>query len=497
MKFDENKTFAEIAIGEAIDNPTVTLCRQTEPIIEFLLKHLDIEFSAFSPDKKELLQKNFIYIMCLILNDLKDIENRIEQYNGEFKKLNGDKSNKAEYQRRKIEYFCKMNQEARIEIIKFLNNGLKEYLLENMFDALKRDEDNDELTKLFMNRRYRYAHFKEYYEMSYDYTTCVRYSYLPGVKLEDILKTEKYYLDLKKSNPQEYVSRMHKLVENEHIMQNIEYRVSKNYHLCKRKEIFENMTALFNRGNYQSFLALGLLQLEGMFYDFCLIKFGDQENMGTLVEKAQKSLDGGNGYRFIRFYPYFAFDVPIMRNEIAHKGMMESTDVEEAAYNLVLDLNTVSAMVKEESYDKFIVFLMTHEEMIKLNSDTPESLEFNIKVNRTLILELLRNSVVANDYFWKVLKSPLDYEEELNFYAQDDLPEGYIDLKGIVSGIATLLRQDGFWSALYDEVNEYVEKSEEIPKTLYDFVKRMKNDYISELNGKAKEACIKLTKIIK
>lgn len=496
MDFDEYKTFAQIAIGEAVNNPIITLCRQTEPIIDYLLRQLNINSSTFTTDKKELLQKNFIYIMCLIIGDLKAIENRIEEYKGEYKKLNRDKSNTAEYQRRKIEYFCTINKDARIEIINFLETGLKNYLLENEFDALRREEENDGLTKLFMDRRYKYAHLKEYYDMSFDYAACVRASYIPGVKLEESFKTEKSLLELKNSNPYQYKVKMHKLVEDKHIIQNIVNRVTQNYYLFKRKEIFENMSECFINKNYQSFLALGLIQLEGMFYDLCKIKFGDKENMGTLVEKVQKSLDGGNGYRFMRFYPYFAFDVPIMRNEIAHKGMMDSTDIEEAAYNLVLDLNTVSSMVKDESYDKFIVFLMTHEEMIKVDSDHPDSPEFNRELNRKLIFELIQNSVIENDYFWKVLKAPLDYKEELTFYAQDDLPEGYIDLPGIVMKISTLLRQEGFWIALYEAVNEYVEKEEDIQKELSDFAKRLKNDYISELTGGAKEACIKLAKII-
>ena len=143
MNFDENKTFAEMAIGEAIDDPTITLCRQTEPIREYLLRHLGIDFSLFTSDRKELLQKNFIYIICLAIKDLKAIESRIEEYSAEYRRLNSDGSNTKEYHRKKIEYFCRINKDARIEIINFLQTGLKEYLLENKFDALKREEEAD------------------------------------------------------------------------------------------------------------------------------------------------------------------------------------------------------------------------------------------------------------------------------------------------------------------------------------------------------------------
>ena len=43
------------------------------------------------------------------------------------------------------------------------------------------------------------------------------------------------------------------------------------------------LVSLYKEEHYQSFLSLGLIQIEGLFYDICSIKYGEKENAGTLV----------------------------------------------------------------------------------------------------------------------------------------------------------------------------------------------------------------------
>ena len=69
---------------------------------------------------------------------------------------------------------------------------------------------------------------------------------------------------------------------------------------------------------------------------------------------------------------YFAFDVPTMRNDVAHKGMVEKQDLVQSAYDLILDLYTVCRMVRSESYDKFVGFIMVHEEMASWEKEEPD-----------------------------------------------------------------------------------------------------------------------------
>ena len=46
-------------------------------------------------------------------------------------------------------------------------------------------------------------------------------------------------------------------------------------------------------------------------------------------------------------------------------------------------------------------------------------------------------------------------------------------------------------------VNKSKESNGDISEKLYDFAKRLKNDYISELTGEAKNYCIEISKLLK
>ena len=469
----------------------------TEPIAEYLLNQLDIAYQDMTDDEKALLQKNFIYVICRVLQDIREISDHIKEYEMRLKVIENDKSNAAEYNRRKLKYFCKINRDAEEEIIDFLNNGIKEYLLEKKFDCLLREENSDSLSMAFMDTRYRYAYLKPYYDIDFDFSTVVKISRLPDVKM-DFLRVERKYIDLRKKDPNEYWEQLKKIVDSQKIMQRVESMAAGNYHLSKRKDIFHDLCNLFEEKRYQSFVSLGLLQLEGLFHDYCLLKYGENDNSGTLVEKVLKTFQDRNDFNFARYYPYFAFDVPIKRNEIAHTGMLNGDDIEKAAYGLVLDLNEVIFEVKGESYNKFIPFGMIHEDMIKLESEDADYDSTSKKeIYKKFVQELVMNSVVADDHFWKVLKHPDEFKDELEFYTPEVLQDGYIDLSGIVSILSLMVREEAFWKELLDVVKQYVNGNSSHHNPVRDVAKRLKNDYIGELDGEQKKYCIEISKILK
>ncbi|MCR0410299.1 hypothetical protein MKD14_15475 [[Clostridium] innocuum] len=467
-----------------------------ELINENVLELLDINIDTFSEYKKKLYLKNFIHLMSQVIEDIRLINGRIEQYKLMHQKCENNKSNAMEYYRRKLEYFCKINQTALSEIIVFLHHGLKDYLIEKEhYDTFYREQKEDRYGVFFRNNRYNVALFPDYYDMSFDFSTVVKVSYIPNVKLIDRLNVEKEFLSLRKESEDKYFEKLHDIVEQENLLENILYLVKNNYYSHKRTEIFEDMILLFEKKHYQSFISLGLLQLEGLFYDLCKIKFGEKENMGTLVEKVQKSLQGKNEISFMRFYPYFAFDVPIRRNEIAHKGMLDSSKLEDDAYDLILDLNTVMFLVKLESYDKFTSFFIIYDEMVKSKAkETDLSTENEIYFK--LLEELCKMSIIVDEYFWSVLKNPENYEEELDFYNKDDLDEGYISIKEVVYTISRMVRNKKFWAELLKLVSDSVKESHVANKKLIDFAKRLKNEYIAELKDEAKEYCVEIAKLI-
>jgi len=467
-------------------------CQETELIEEYLLRQLDSDFSGFSKEKKQLFMKNYIYMSTMIIMDLREIDTRIAYCKKESKKLDGDKSNEAEYRIRKIQYFSRINKEAKDEIVEFLHNKLKDYILEHTYDILKRAEDRDELSMLFLKGRYKFAEMHDYYNINFDFSTYAKVNYLPDVDLIHRMKTTANYLKQKKENPTEYYIQMKQLVDDKQMMQGLATRIEKNYYLTKRKDLFNLLVSLFEEKNYQAFIALGLLQLEGVFYDYCLVKFGEKDNMGTLVEKVDKSFNG-NEKMVMFYYPYFAFDVPIMRNEIAHKGIIDLTNIEEKAYYLILDLNSVIKMVEDESTDKLKLFFMIFEELVKIDSSAPD---YMTKLNKQLFFELLANKFLTQNYFWQLLKEPERYKEEILFYAKDNLPEGYADATTVVPSIAGLLKNEEFWIVVEEEVNKCKNINNEIPKELYDLALLLKNDYIGILKDNAKQKCIELSAIL-
>ena len=63
--------------------------KNVESIEEYLLKTLDIEIQDLDEEKKQLHFKNFIYTISKIILELREIDNRIQEYKQEYKFLPG------------------------------------------------------------------------------------------------------------------------------------------------------------------------------------------------------------------------------------------------------------------------------------------------------------------------------------------------------------------------------------------------------------------------
>lgn len=454
-------------------------------INSYLINQLGIDANQLTYDKKMLIQKNFIHLICLVCNDLHIIEERLNKYKKERADLDGVKSNEAEYRRRKLEYFAKMNKSAQNDIVLFLINGITGYLKEINDDTLQIERAHDDWGKMYRNRCYLFAQFPEYYDADFDYSTVVKISQLPGINLIDAPKIEKKYLEMHRSNLEKYYCEIKKYIKQKGISENLKECIDKNYHLHKRSEMFMDLARLYEEKHYQSFIGLGLLQLEGVFFDICSIKYDEKENAGTLVEKVEKALRGKNQVYYNRFYPYFAFDVPVKRNEIAHTGLINSQKLEQIADEVLLDLNAVVQMAKTESEGKFRLFFVIFENLSKVESSDEK------KVNETLIVELYETNMISPDSFWSVLKSPDLFKDELDFYKLEYIQEGYMDLPNIVKYISGLVHQMPFWTEMVNLLD-----LDSINKDLQDFLLSMAKDYISVLDDDCKTKCVEILKAL-
>lgn len=111
-------------------------------------------------------------------------------------------------------------------------------------------------------------------------------------------------------------------------------------------------------------------------------------------------------------------------------------------------------------------------------------------------MALFQNRNVIGDSFWKVLKSPELFREEIDSYKTEDLELGYIDIPMMVAGISILVRQGAFWKAIVEILKQYSTPTMSW-KEMEEFAKFMKDDYIAELDGEAKEHCIEISKFLK
>ena len=461
-------------------------------INDYVLSSFEIEKNTLANISPELLYKNFSYLMCHVARDIKEIEERLSNYKSNYTSLQNIKTNAAEFERRKLVYFCDLNKDALKDICSFIAEGIPEFLKDSQNDLLNRECERDGLSDLNFRHRYKYAWHRTYYSADYPFGISVKLSQYVKEKysLLESLQEEQKLLDLYSQNPEAFWQLMNNYVDRDDVMKRILERVSNNYHLKKRQEIFETLNELFTKKKYQSFITLGLIQVEGLFDDYCQIRFGEGENKGTLVEKAYKSLST-NEYTFLKMYPFFAFDVPLLRNEVAHKGMLQIEDAEFLAYNLVLDLNTLSQLVKTESYDKFIPAIMTHEKLLNWNPEDSTTDE----LYDTLVYELFMLDKIANEHFWKIIRNPEEYQDEILFYKVSDLPKGSIDLPGIVDVLSQLVRSEGLWVAMHRFVATHVTPSSKWDEVL-SFAKKMKDQFIGLLNTTAKSECIEIAKIV-
>lgn len=460
-------------------------------IEDYVLSTLGIEKSAI--EKPEIFYKNCVHLMCHLFKDIKEIEDRLTAYKVRYNALQKLKTNKADFERRKLIYFCDLNKEALREINSFIANGIPSFLSDHSYDTLNRECECDGSSDWFYRNRYKFAWHRDYYSIDYPFEIIVKVGQYIKEKYHfgQYIEEEHKLLSLYSNSPEQFWSKMDRYVETDHVMQNVLERVTNDYNLHKRQEIFETLNDLFSEGKYQSFITLGLIQIEGLFDDYCQIRFRESENQGTLVEKAQKTLET-NEYNLLRLYPYFAFDIPVLRNEVAHKGMLRTEDAKRIAYDLVLDLNSLSQMVKSESMDKFIYAIMTHEKLLEWEPKNDGNTD---ELYDTLLYELFMFDKMANAHFWKVLKKPDDYRDEIEFYRKDDLPEGMIDLPGIVDVMSQLVRSEGFWKAMHRLVNQHITPTSKWLE-VEDFARKMKNEYIAVLEPNAKAECIEVSKVV-
>lgn len=111
--------------------------------------------------------------------------------------------------------------------------------------------------------------------------------------------------------------------------------VERSHILNRRRRIIETMLNHFDAEDYMSFVSIAPLQVEGIFADVCR-ELGINEarlDISSLNDKLEH-IDGE--MNSFLFYEYYAFKFPVLRNLVAHGGLVDD-DLTRTSISLLLD----------------------------------------------------------------------------------------------------------------------------------------------------------------
>lgn len=448
--------------------------------IDFLLRSLNVNGEIKYPDQ---ILRNYIYTTIIVRKHLQEISKR-QSYISKCLKKTRDKSS---YAFKKLQYFYERNQAAKEEIVKFISYGLSNYVTRidrpyaDLIDRAK------EQNMWLLGPTYDYQYNSQFYDPEYDFSTYAKFYNIPGIQLLDFMKNIEHHIALKKDSPDDYYREIVKTVDDNKMLSLMSNRVSSNYHIHERQEIFETLATLFKEGKYLAFITMASIQLEGIFYELVCIKFGAKERQGTLGEKVEKAFRS-NPHLMQTLYPYFAFDIPELRNEIAHKGIVHGRDLKLTAYELVLDLNCVLYLTERASTDKYKKFILIFDKLNEIeNKGTWET--YMMSISECLFSELYMSNLIIYEFFWELLSDPEAYDTEMDYYRPEDLGEEEYCLKDIVHQISDLVKNEAFWSVVLSACNDVLSNEKRTNKDIISFIEQLKDRFMGILDGDAKKIC--------
>lgn len=83
----------------------------------------------------------------------------------------------------------------------------------------------------------------------------------------------------------------------------------------------------------------------------------------------------------------------------------------------------------------------------------------------------------------------------MNYYIPDNKDDNMIYLKDIVFSVSNLCKKEEFWQTVFDACTNISDDSSRLNK-FGKFVEKLKNKFISNLQGKSKELCCRINAII-
>lgn len=348
--------------------------------------------------EKNYYQSNYIFLCEILAEDLRQIGKNIERL-----KILDANQDIDENLHKKYRDLSAKNKDARTEIAVFLSEKLDGYAKDKAsIDFAGRK--NDEALMLLFKSEYYYGIYSRYYDPDYDFSTETKIRALPFQFLEMESRVCEF-IELKKVDEKEYYQRLDRAFGLEALLKKNSALVEVHDVLKKRAAIFKTLVRLYTDNDWAAFIALASLQVEGLFYDCCeILKEKDLSGTaGSFVEKAFR----GNQIMMLYAFPYFNFEMPLLRNKIAHVGTIEGDEetLQNQAWDLILDINALVLWNYQLSREKYTVITMLYDEVYK-------EVELKNKASK-LIASMLSCMGVADFKYLQLLKDTSQFQDEI------------------------------------------------------------------------------------
>ncbi len=342
-----------------------------------------------------------------------------------------------------------INKEAIREIDEYLREKITKHLKEKMSRKTLVFKERDSLESLFDKGKIDFRFLNDYFNPDFDFSTYIKFFNIYNThEINEII-------NLKRSDLKEYRELINTVILEKDLIGRIIQIINNHHRLVLRKEIFTTIKELYQSKQYQSFVNLAVIQVEGLFYDLCLELNGGvaEQNIGKLVEKVEKSYKY-NKYLYHMITPYFLFEFPEIRNKVAHDGIINDINLEDLANELILDIFCIVQQINSPSLPINNVKCLLEKIVAKTG------IEINKQDNyETIIYELFVCSGFAiNDEYniYKQIKDRIKYKKVYEFYSigKTDNFEG-IKLDVAVDQLMDVFEDIRFWDIIIKHSNGF------------------------------------------
>ncbi len=318
-----------------------------------------------------------------------------------------------EYRIRLYKHYVELNRQEKAQIVEFITTDkIRDFAF---YDCKTK---TDTFSLLFQRIPYAFRIFPKRFDPKFTSDFGNKFEHLERHKRKEIS-------DLFKAQDPVFVTQASEYYEKYKFLAEIERLIDSNHCLHNRKTIFVQAISAYKAGNYALFISVIALQIEGIFYDYC-IQLGMDEHSLRNTTLSSKMDEIKKRIPDFRDYVYYNFRFPIVRNRIAHGKLIDNVEILAAYlvhdfYNMCrlmngssVPLNNVIRVIDLAQFKKDKIALVRYA--LFLNFEIPifydrnnHKIELNAILNTKefldyLVLLINKENKYLNAGIWEITK---------------------------------------------------------------------------------------------